>query len=57
MKAIVYDNPGDEDVLHLGQAPDPGPPPAGHVRIAVRTAGLIPRRPAAAPGQVPAAAG
>lgn len=40
MKAIVYDNPGDEDVLHLGQAPDPGPPPAGHVRIAVRAAGL-----------------
>src|SRR5690242_11090819 len=28
MKAIVFDKPGDETVLHLGDAPDPRPGPS-----------------------------
>ncbi len=35
MKAILFDEPGDESVLELGDAPDPRPGP-GEVRIAVR---------------------
>lgn len=35
MKAIVFDAPGDESVLRLGEAPDPAPGP-GEVRLRVR---------------------
>ncbi|MBI3782152.1 MAG: NAD(P)H-quinone oxidoreductase [Deltaproteobacteria bacterium] len=35
MKAIVFDNPGDEGVLHLGEAPAPKLGP-GEIRIRVR---------------------
>jgi putative PIG3 family NAD(P)H quinone oxidoreductase len=39
MKAILFDTPGDESVLHLGDAPDPvlG---MGEVRLAVRAAAV-----------------
>jgi putative PIG3 family NAD(P)H quinone oxidoreductase len=39
MKAIVFDKPGDEIVLHLGDAPDPQPGPAD-LLINVRCAAL-----------------
>jgi tumor protein p53-inducible protein 3 len=39
MKAIVFDKPGDETVLHLGDAPDPTPGPAD-LLINVRCAAL-----------------
>ena len=39
MKAIVFDKPGDETVLHLGDAPDPQPGPAD-LLINVRCAAL-----------------
>ena len=39
MKAIVFDKPGDETVLHLGDAPDPRPGPAD-LLINVRCAAL-----------------
>ena len=39
MKAIVFDKPGDETVLHLGDAPDPKPGPAD-LLINVRCAAL-----------------
>ena len=39
MKAIVFDKPGDETVLHLGDAPDPQPGPAD-LLINVRSAAL-----------------
>jgi putative PIG3 family NAD(P)H quinone oxidoreductase len=35
MKAILFDEPGDESVLHLGEAPDPELH-AGEVRLSVR---------------------
>jgi len=59
MKAILFDRPGDESVLHLGDAPDPvlGP---GEVRLSVRACavnradllqrqGLYPPPPGASP--------
>jgi putative PIG3 family NAD(P)H quinone oxidoreductase len=39
MKAIVFDKPGDETVLHLGDAPEPQPGPAD-LLINVRCAAL-----------------
>src|SRR6266446_4480281 len=39
MNAIVFDKPGDETVLHLGDAPDPQPGPAD-LLINVRCAAL-----------------
>jgi putative PIG3 family NAD(P)H quinone oxidoreductase len=39
MKAIVFDKPGDETVLHLGDAPDPRPGPSD-LLINVRCAAL-----------------
>ncbi|MBF6570811.1 MAG: NAD(P)H-quinone oxidoreductase [Candidatus Binataceae bacterium] len=39
MKAIVYDHPGDESVLKLGEAPDPKPGP-DQLLIKVITAGI-----------------
>ena len=59
MKAILFDQPGDESVLYLGDAPDPRPGP-GEVRISVRACavnradllqrqGLYPPPPGASP--------
>ena len=39
MKAIVFDHPGDESVLRLGQAPTPEPGPR-EIRIRVAAAGV-----------------
>ncbi len=39
MRAIVFDQPGDESVLHLGEAPAPTPGP-GQIRIRVGAAGV-----------------
>ncbi len=39
MKAIVFDHPGDESVLRLGEVPDPAPGPR-EVRIRVAAAGV-----------------
>ena len=56
MRAILVREPGDEAVLILGDAPSPALGPAD-VRIRVARHGRQPRRPAAAPGHVPAAPG
>ena len=59
MKAILFEKPGDESVLHLGEAPDPAPGP-GEVRLSVRACavnradllqrqGLYPPPPGASP--------
>lgn len=39
MKAILFDEPGDESVLHLGEAPDPELAP-GCLRLRVHAAGV-----------------
>jgi putative PIG3 family NAD(P)H quinone oxidoreductase len=39
MRAIVIDEPGDESVLKIGEAPDPAPAP-GQLRIAVAASAL-----------------
>src|SRR6185436_17824436 len=39
MRAIVFDHPGDESVLHLGEAPSP-PLGPDDLRLAVRAAGV-----------------
>jgi tumor protein p53-inducible protein 3 len=39
MKAVVIDKPGDENVLHLGEVPDPSPKP-DELLIRVHCAGL-----------------
>jgi putative PIG3 family NAD(P)H quinone oxidoreductase len=39
MKAVIFDKPGDESVLHLGDVPDPSPKP-DEILIRVRCAGL-----------------
>jgi putative PIG3 family NAD(P)H quinone oxidoreductase len=59
MKAILFDKPGDESVLYLGEAPDPTPGP-DEVRLSVRACavnradllqrqGLYPPPPGASP--------
>ncbi|NUO47215.1 MAG: NAD(P)H-quinone oxidoreductase, partial [Polyangiaceae bacterium] len=39
MRAVVIREPGSEDVLVIQERPDPVPP-AGHVRVRVRFAGV-----------------
>ncbi len=40
MRAVVITKHGDLSVLQTQERPDPPPPPAGQVRIAVRAAGV-----------------
>ena len=40
MRAVVITKHGDLSVLKVEQRPDPPPPGAGQVRIAVRAAGV-----------------
>ncbi|PJF27712.1 MAG: NADPH:quinone oxidoreductase, partial [Phototrophicales bacterium] len=39
MKAILYDQPGDPDVMYYGDAPDPVPG-EGELLVRIRAAGV-----------------